>query len=217
MSVFFSNTKVYNPKDSCVICREFLGGAEVVAHNGTGGSKHPMHKACVRKWIKINPSCPFCRKSINARSLFSWKDKMVLAIKTNSDKFSAILIVGGGILASINSIKKNPGIIRAVVIRSPEEVVSGIIAAAIGGLATKGALESEASLVDGITFGSFMGIGVGVLANIMMGIVQTSIRGIVTVEAAKGLGPILGGLAGTVMGILISRIAARSHTLRGHL
>ena len=74
MSISFQLSRPY-PHLDCGICKEPLI-KEVVIHNDNG-EKHPLHEKCVREWMKINPSCPMCKVSIDPSSLFSWQDKIV--------------------------------------------------------------------------------------------------------------------------------------------
>ncbi|MEI6242004.1 MAG: RING finger domain-containing protein [Chlamydiota bacterium] len=81
MSVSFSKTTVFNPKENCAICHDFLEKSEVVVHGGNDGEKHPVHKNCIMEWVKRNPSCPICRARVTGNSLFSWKERALIVIK----------------------------------------------------------------------------------------------------------------------------------------
>lgn len=63
------NFHAYRPNltENCSICIEPLE-SEVVAHEGDG-TKHPVHKECVKSWVKIHSSCPICKITVNPTSL----------------------------------------------------------------------------------------------------------------------------------------------------
>ncbi|MEI6243094.1 MAG: RING finger protein [Chlamydiota bacterium] len=81
MSVSFSTPATYKRTDTCCICQDPLGRWGVVAHDGKDGEKHPMHRSCMRTWSDIKPYCPFCKISVNTKSLISWKEKTPAIIK----------------------------------------------------------------------------------------------------------------------------------------
>lgn len=70
-SVSFIDTAFEVPNGtSCPICF----GEEVNSETGyfvvhDGGDAHPIHKKCVKRWIKDNPTCPSCRIPINDRMI----------------------------------------------------------------------------------------------------------------------------------------------------
>ncbi|MEI6242688.1 MAG: RING finger protein [Chlamydiota bacterium] len=80
-AVSFKITTLYNPTEICPICLFPLENAEVVAHDDPDGKKHPIHKTCVREWLKVHPICPSCKKNVNTKSLFSWKERTLQIIK----------------------------------------------------------------------------------------------------------------------------------------
>ena len=58
-SILISNKN----KIECGICLDYV--------NDTGyqlDCKHIYHKDCIKKWIKIKPSCPLCREELNYKT-----------------------------------------------------------------------------------------------------------------------------------------------------
>lgn len=68
----------------CCICFQSMkeGDVDVVAHSGEG-YKHPMHRACMKAWADVHPSCPLCRNLIDVNSLY-WKEKRVASISQDT-------------------------------------------------------------------------------------------------------------------------------------
>lgn len=66
-----------SPENDCPICFEPLS-KKVVTHEGYG-EKHPIHKKCIKKWVKENasngiiPTCPICRANIDVEDPFAKK------------------------------------------------------------------------------------------------------------------------------------------------
>ncbi|MEI6243061.1 MAG: RING finger domain-containing protein [Chlamydiota bacterium] len=191
MSVSFSRATVYNPKDLCVICHDTLEGSEVIAHNGPNGAKHPMHKACMREWLKVRPSCPFCQERVNIRSFFSWKERAIIIIKAATLPALAI--------GSIILMETEGGI--DLVTGSRQGVIKGILGAAIGGLA-------------GISIGSFDGIGKGVMQGVGGGLLGGClIKGFAEKFEKEGLilaggrgAELVGGFIGGTLGGIVGGI-----------
>ena len=73
--------------DPCGICLGLLKEGKVTNHDDSEGSKHPFHEDCIKSYylnIKNTATgfCPFCFKHINAGSLFSWREKVVVKIQS---------------------------------------------------------------------------------------------------------------------------------------
>jgi hypothetical protein len=97
MSVIFIQASGYNPEDLCMICHEDLGTTGVVAHSTTQSKEffHTFHEKCLRTWLDINQTCPFCRTPVNTLSLLTWKEKSITIIKNlASTAFDISLITG---------------------------------------------------------------------------------------------------------------------------
>jgi len=52
--------KILLLKDECPICLEYLSNDDLVLK-----CNHCFHKACIKDWIKKNPTCPTCRIILN--------------------------------------------------------------------------------------------------------------------------------------------------------
>ena len=79
MSISF-HLSIPNIEQDCGVCLDPLD-KDVVTHDGTAGSKHPLHKKCVSKWLKNSTTCPVCRVEIDPNSVFSLKEKTIHYIK----------------------------------------------------------------------------------------------------------------------------------------
>lgn len=66
--------------DNCNICFDPIKDKVSVAHSA-GGEKHPIHKDCLIKWLKINEICPTCRVKVDVNSVLTWKDKAIVQLK----------------------------------------------------------------------------------------------------------------------------------------
>lgn len=66
-------------EDKCPICLESLKDGESVAHEN-GGHKHPIHRDCLISSMKVSNLCPSCRVPMNADSLFSWQDRVIIEL-----------------------------------------------------------------------------------------------------------------------------------------
>lgn len=80
-------------EDACAICLDVLGNDQ---KNYKLSCNHTFHHECIDSWIKDNPSCPICRKSIDQQeysrfnvSLKTLKeDKWNVTVKSNRIKIS---------------------------------------------------------------------------------------------------------------------------------
>lgn len=145
MSIYFSPIKgIFTPtsSDICAICKEPLTSSEVVVHNGPNGGKHPLHKACIRTWVKINPTCPVCNQIVDPRSLLSCTENAVSVIKSRK---KVVALVTGAIAL--------PGV-SAAIGATLAAIRAGAAAAAIGaGGAAVGAVALEGTV--GMLIGVF--------------------------------------------------------------
>jgi hypothetical protein len=63
---------VQNPPDAdCCICWDRLQNGTAVVDHEKGGDRHPMHRACLVPWLQEHPVCPYCRSTLNPRSMLS--------------------------------------------------------------------------------------------------------------------------------------------------
>ncbi|MFA6119058.1 MAG: RING finger domain-containing protein [Parachlamydiales bacterium] len=100
-SVSFNTISNYDDNNTCNICSEPLKNQEVVAHSGIDGTKHPIHKECIKNWIKKSPTCPICRKTVKVESLLSTKEILIIKIKIwCSELLLATCGIATGILVS---------------------------------------------------------------------------------------------------------------------
>ena len=80
--------------DSCGICWQPMNHSDVVAHNALDGGysgdgeKHPVHRKCIKEWLKIQNQCPFCHVLLDENSIFSWKDRCIIELNKLKDQVS---------------------------------------------------------------------------------------------------------------------------------
>lgn len=66
---------------NCGICQESIIDNDYVAHSGEHGIKHPMHRNCIKEWLKHHPRCPICSIQCDDESLLNWKQKVIKELK----------------------------------------------------------------------------------------------------------------------------------------
>ena len=77
------------PLNPCGICLEDLqNGEPVFAHPGEG-AKHPLHMKCLREAVLVNGNCPFCRIPLDIKSLYTWLERVNLAVKVFASNAAA--------------------------------------------------------------------------------------------------------------------------------
>ncbi len=92
-----------NSVDICGICRESMDNSDAIAHDGVDGDKHPLHRKCFKEWIKFsgNYNCPSCKSPIEANSLFTWKERVIVELnQIKEDVYEGIAqgTIGGAAL-----------------------------------------------------------------------------------------------------------------------
>lgn len=70
------NYSFSNDQLNCSICFSPLS-ENIVSHQGENGEKHPFHSECIKKWVIKKPICPICRVTVDPKSLFSLKEKVI--------------------------------------------------------------------------------------------------------------------------------------------
>ena len=76
--------------DKCPICFDNLSNDIKILNCG-----HTFHKSCIDYWVKINPTCPYCRKYINNFFNCTLINKFIYKkckIFLDENKFSKIII-----------------------------------------------------------------------------------------------------------------------------
>ncbi len=82
MSVGFHK---FSSEDICGICLESMVGGDVVAHDGSGGDKHPWHLTCIQEWLRISDKFPSnCKVTLDKHDKIFWQHKTIKELATDS-------------------------------------------------------------------------------------------------------------------------------------
>ena len=164
--------------DNCGICLEnFSSNDEIVAHD----RQHSIHKKCIQDAVRGGiEHCPFCRAVIDTSSLFSWKERQMLAVRIVMKELKEEIVRG-----------TKSGI-----------VIGGIVGVALA-VGLIGAIEIEAGGI-GVSVARIAGIGTMHLSVRMAKAGTIVIRSIITGVVGGGLaagGGVLGKTVGRIIGI----------------
>ena len=213
----------YNSNDNCSICLESMtGDRNVVAHDGSHGEKHPLHKECIKQCLMVKSDCPVCRVSLNTNSLFSWKEGVTNELThITNDAFKgakvgsyvpapavaagvvgAVVVGAGALVGAAIGIVGSEGMVGSAVIVRSAGVVGGTAAA---GLVVAGCL-AEVSLAElSLAEVAELALVVGVGATILGGVVAAGslVKGVIIL----GSGTVLaGGVIGVISGLVARRL-----------
>lgn len=84
----------------CGICYEPLKENAVI-HTGENGNRHPYCKPCLTNWLRQAATCPSCQVALDTDSVFSWKDKAIVWLKSIKPTVYTMKLGGWSFLTSI--------------------------------------------------------------------------------------------------------------------
>jgi hypothetical protein len=129
-------------KESCGICLND-DNTQTLKNHTENGEKHIFHASCIDTWIKINPSCPNCRRHV----VLPLKDKIITELKNmGKDAFfgacygAALAVVGGEVteIVEVTEIEV-AGIAGAAICAAAGAIVIGAVGAVGGAVGVGGA------------------------------------------------------------------------------
>lgn len=170
----YENFPVLNDSPNCTYCYLSLYQTDNVAHQGQG-YKHPIHRECAKKIITVSNLCPYCRIQIDETSLYDWKDKSIVEIKSLAKDsivgtYAGITVLGFKKLSIVRIFGGSSAFISNVIQKEPKETVALLAGAALGGttlVLSSLILEKQnrIKIEDLVIIGTTLGAGIGGLVN----------------------------------------------------
>lgn len=120
----------------CAICLESMNDSDVVAHPN-GAELHFQHRHCALEWAAISKRCAICQVEIDTATLFTWKERVVTALKPIAKE---ALLGGAGVAALlgvtpvVGPVGMSAGLVATMALASSECVarVMGMLEDSVG-------------------------------------------------------------------------------------